>query len=57
MTTLPKDMIGIKMEPIWENEYYEINFEDFSDEELIDLRNWINKYLSFRLIIEVIGDE
>ena len=49
--------MGIKMEPIWENEYYEINFEDFSDEDLIDLRNWINKYLSFRLIIEVIGDE
>ena len=43
----------IKVNHTWENETYEIDFEDFSDEELLDLRKLINSYLSLRLIIEV----
>ena len=34
------------MKHTWENETYEIDFEDFSVEDLVQLKSWLNVYLA-----------
>lgn len=36
----------MKMSDTWENETYEIDFEDFSIEDLTQLRSWLTVYLA-----------
>jgi len=35
------------MKHTWENETYEIDFEDFSVEDLVELKSWLIVYLAF----------